>query len=270
MASQSIQPTRRTVVRGAAWSVPVVAVAAAAPAFAASPCVLRSAVVSTSTAASPANQPAVQGWSRTNDTSGSWRTADPDGAATLYTNARIAVSQTRTSTNIEYGFTAPADNLVAPWTASTVTGLTINQRPTNTNVARGPDNRTITKFDFQRLVYGLTFTIADVSKSGSLTGSIGFWDAVWIESDGAFNITFLGTDVTGAGTQANPFTATDTASDTDNSATSNTTIAFSTRATYVNIHYWSAQRRPLANDNGGGQGITISNMSMQLAPDGCV
>src|SRR6478672_464529 len=33
-----VNPSRRTVVRGAAWSVPVVAVAATAPAFAASPC----------------------------------------------------------------------------------------------------------------------------------------------------------------------------------------------------------------------------------------
>lgn len=33
-----VSTTRRTVVRGAAWSVPVVAVASAAPAFAASPC----------------------------------------------------------------------------------------------------------------------------------------------------------------------------------------------------------------------------------------
>ncbi len=36
--SEQASPSRRTVVRGAAWSVPVIAVAAAAPAFAASPC----------------------------------------------------------------------------------------------------------------------------------------------------------------------------------------------------------------------------------------
>ena len=34
----SIQPTRRTLVRSAAWTVPVIAVASTAPAFAASPC----------------------------------------------------------------------------------------------------------------------------------------------------------------------------------------------------------------------------------------
>lgn len=36
--SDLASPSRRTVVRGAAWSVPVIAVATAAPAFAASPC----------------------------------------------------------------------------------------------------------------------------------------------------------------------------------------------------------------------------------------
>lgn len=38
MTSTPLRPTRRTLVRGAAWSVPVISVAAAAPAFAASPC----------------------------------------------------------------------------------------------------------------------------------------------------------------------------------------------------------------------------------------
>lgn len=38
MSEQAAGPTRRTLVRGAAWSVPVVAIATAAPAFAASPC----------------------------------------------------------------------------------------------------------------------------------------------------------------------------------------------------------------------------------------
>ncbi|PUA81542.1 hypothetical protein [Nocardioides currus] len=38
MTSTQIRPTRRTLVRGAAWSVPVVSIAAAAPAFAASAC----------------------------------------------------------------------------------------------------------------------------------------------------------------------------------------------------------------------------------------
>ena len=36
--AEHVSPSRRSVVRGAAWSVPVVAVAATAPAFAASPC----------------------------------------------------------------------------------------------------------------------------------------------------------------------------------------------------------------------------------------
>ena len=36
MTNTQLRPTRRTLVRGAAWSVPVVSIAAAAPAFAAS------------------------------------------------------------------------------------------------------------------------------------------------------------------------------------------------------------------------------------------
>lgn len=42
MSNTLLRPTRRTLVRGAAWSVPVVSIAATAPAFAASPCRARS------------------------------------------------------------------------------------------------------------------------------------------------------------------------------------------------------------------------------------
>lgn len=255
--------TRRTVMRGAAWTVPVVAVAAAAPAFAASPCVNRSPVVSTSTAVTTA--PA-QGYTRASNTQGSWRTADPDGAATVYTGANIALTSSIVG-SVVYGATSSFNNLIA-YTTGGVTGVSLNQRPSAAGSARGYANRTETNFNFQRLVYNLTFTIADVSKNGSATGTNAFWDAVWVQSDGTWSVTARDVDVVGGGTSStDPFVPRDNAPDTGDTDPNNVTLTFSTRCTYVKIYYWSATK---ATSSNGGQGITISDMSMQLAPDGCV
>lgn len=258
------RPTRRTVTRAAAWTVPVVAVAATAPAYAASRCSLRSSVVMTSSAVSTAQT--TQGWARTNETAGSWRTNDPDAGGTTYTNARIAVACAKQGM-LSYGFTAAADNLV-PYTTGGVTGITINQRPSAGATARGYAQRTETTFNFQRLVYGLTFTIADISKQGAATGSNSFWDAVWVESDGTFTVTARDTDVVGGGTSStDPFTPGDNAPDIGDTSPNNVTLQFTSRCTYVRLYYWSATK---ATTTYGGQGITVGNMSMQLAPDGCV
>ncbi len=261
--AQGLRASRRNVVRGAAWSVPVIAVATAAPAFAASPCVNRSVVVSTSTAATTA--PA-QGYTRTSNTAASWRTADPDGAGTVYSAANIAVTATKLG-QLEYGFNTATNNLI-PYATGGVTGISINQRPTATTSPRGYAQRSETTFNFQRLVYNLSFTIADISKSGSATGTSAFWDAVWVESDGTWSVTTRDIDVVGGGTSSmDPLTPRNNAPDVGDTDPNNVTLTFTTRCTYVKLYYWSATK---ATSSGGGQGITISNMSMQLAPDGCV
>lgn len=240
----------------------MVAVAATAPAFAASPCVLRSSVVTTSTAVT--TSPA-QGYTRTSNTAGTWRTADPDGAGTLYTNARINVTATKTGL-VEYGFNATTNNLIN-FTTGGVTGVSINQRPSTLTAARGYAQRTETTFNFQRLVYNLSFTIADISKSGSATLTNAFWDAVWIESDGAFVVTTRDIDVIGGGTSSSdPLTPRDAAPDVGDTDPNNVTLQFNGRCTYVRVYYWSSTKGTSSN---GGQGVTIGNMSMQLAPDGC-
>lgn len=260
-----LRASRRNVVRSAAWTVPVIAVATTAPAYAASLCSDRSSVVSTTNTTS--TSASAQGWSRTNDTSGSWRTNDPD-TGTVYSNARIAVSESKTGL-VEYGFAAAANNLIA-YTTGGVTGITINQRPTATTSARGYAQRTETTFNFQRLVYNLSFTIADVSKVGPATGGTnGFWDAVWVESDGVFTSLVRDADVIGSGTSStDPFTPRDSAPDVGDTAPNNVTLQFNGRCTYVKLYYWSATKP--GGSSGGGQGITVGNMSMQLAPDGCV
>lgn len=263
-SSPDTRPTRRTVTRAVAWTVPVVAASAAAPAYAASLCTERSAAVSTSMALS--GSATVQGWARTSETSGSWRTVDPDGAATKYSNARIAVTCLKRG-QLEYGFATAANNLTA-YTTGGVTGLTINQRPSAGASARGYAQRTETNFNFQRPVYNLTFTIADISKQGSATGTNGFWDALWVESDALFTVTARDTDVVGAGTSSSdPFTVRNAALDVGDTAPNNVTLRFAARCTYVKIYYWSATK---AQTTYGGQGITVGNMSMQLAPNGCV
>lgn len=265
MGIEQAGPSRRAVVRGAAWSVPVVAVATPVPVFAASPCVLRSEAVSTTnntTTTFPA-----QGYTRDSSTAGRWRTSTPTAPGATYTNARIAITATKTGL-IQHDFSATIFNLVA-FTTGGVSGVSINQRPSPQGSVRGYDQRTVTRFDFGRLVYNLTFTIADISKSGSPSGVVNFWDTVQVTSDGSYQVTARQATVQGSGTQADPFTPIDSSPDGGDTDPQNVTLQFTTRATYVTFTYWSAAKGTTTTA-AGGQGVTISNMTMQLAPDGCV
>ena len=278
---------RRVLTRTAAWTVPVIAASAAAPAWAVSICDGRRTVGTTSGTAGANNtiiadsaSPA-PGYTRGSATSATWTTNDPDGATSLYTFATIAVTEERTTSNgtinIQYGFATNDTQNLALFNTGTVIGPSINQRPTSATSPRGFGNRTITTFTFDRTVYGLTFTISDISKSaqpeivasaGQLT-SVAFWDAVFVESADTWSWSARGTAVEGAGTQASPFTAAIGAPNADQNAQSDVTINFFGGVTQFKIHYWSADKVANANDTGGGQGITVSNMTMQVAPTGC-
>lgn len=264
---------RRTLARGAAWSVPVVAATAAAPAYAASPCSLAPQTVSTTSVVTVAP---LQGFSRASATSAQWRTQDPDGAAPTFAQVAIDMAASTTTANILHGFTAATDLNLTPFTASTVTGITINQRPATTTSARGSANRTITALTFSQPVYNLTFTVADISNSGNAAvtpPTVRFWDAVWLEGP-AFTVVDRQPRVSGSGTSlTDPFTPPQLFDNNDVTDDWNITVRYAGPVTRINVHYWSANTTPPLPsgfvDQRGGQGITLSNMTMQVRAVGC-
>lgn len=260
--------SRRQVATGAAWSVPVLILGTAAPAAAASPvyCSQRSSTATTSMATATTGP----GYTRTNSTNGTWRTDDPDGSAALYSPATIAISSTVVGSNLSLGFTAERDNLTT-YTTGGVTGLTINQRPTSPKGTRGYENRQDVTFRFDQPVYNLSFTIADISSNATSNTSYQFWDAVSVATDSSYTVTSRGSRVSGIGTVTDPLRATQVYTNGADNATSwNASLSFPGRTTYVTLSYWCNVPDPSRSVEGaGGQGITVSNLSMQLAPKGC-
>lgn len=231
---------RRTVVRGAAWSVPVVSLASVAPATAASVECRTPVVVDWSTAQ----------YRRISATAGVYTTQDPDGTGPLQPltltvqNANLG-SNTQTGNQGTKGEAKFNENLAVRRSAGvggSANPLVIHQSPvrdgakTNT---RTNANKSITNFTFSRPVSGLTFTIIDIDSQTN-----DFVDAVAIESSAGFtatkaNTTYnLGTN--GTGTLADPLRA--YGWDTrvaDSETRGNATIQFSSDVTTFNIHYWN-------------------------------
>jgi len=185
--AEHMNPSRRSVVRGAAWSVPVVAVAATAPAFAASPCANRTALLPVS-------------WSSTYSTTR--QTGSIAGTPVVNVTAGY------TSTTLGPG-SLNAQNL----TPSTVGSLTrdsislVNNSPTTGTLSPEGNFQTVT-FAFTRDVYGLTFSIDDIDR---VTGS--YFDHVFLAGAPETPAVTLGSAVTGGGTSTNPWRTTGTSGD---------------------------------------------------------
>ncbi len=113
MTGTLVRPTRRTLVRSAAWSVPVVSLAATAPAFAASK-KASSGLTSTSTA---------EKWSNGNEKHVSWDLTLTNGDVAItsisivFSYAPNSGSQNFTAFEI-YGYTPPVGPRDSGWTGS--------------------------------------------------------------------------------------------------------------------------------------------------------
>jgi len=130
--SMSARPTRRTLVRGAAWSVPVVAIAATAPAFAAS----------TATTGFTGVAGTAEKWSNGNEKHVSWDLNFTNGPVAIDT---ITITFTYAPTSggpfesFEiYGYAATTGPRDATWTypaitvpTSTLTATHLNDIPAN-------------------------------------------------------------------------------------------------------------------------------------------
>ena len=195
--SDRVSPSRRSVVRGAAWSVPVVAVAATAPAFAASPCTNRTALLPVS-------------WSS------SYSTTQQTGS--IAGSPVVNVTAGYTSTLLGGG-ALNAQNLTPTSVAATRDSISlVNNSPTTLSLNAEGNFQTVT-FTFARDVYGLTFSIDDIDR---VAGS--YHDHVFLSGAPETPTVTLGSAVTGAGTSGSPWRT--TASSGDNATSQTVTVTY--------------------------------------------
>lgn len=225
-SSPVTQVSRRTLVRGAAWSVPVVSIAAAAPAFAASPC--------------------------------STKTADTMDLTAKVGSDGTMLGVVSAATGVTRGFY----NLSTNDPAFPVTGwLELENVPratTETNPSRYQD----VTFTFSQSVSGLEFTVSDLDTVNN--GNQEYWDRVAIvDAASVFTtapVVSGNTAVTGAGTLTDPLrqaTFSNAASTPNNLTSRQMRVSFSGATTSFTVRFWTSR-----DDNRNGtHAVWIGNMT---------
>lgn len=255
--SPGYRPTRRTLARGAAWAVPVLAVGAAAPASAASPCdpiPYELAWRDSSTTA----------YTQFSQTSGVVTVSSPSGGPVVGVSISASVSAPTLQLRPE--------NL--SMSTSTLAGLgqyglILAQRllaPANA-VPPGRSARQSITFAFDRPVSSLSFTVTDIDsdKAGD-----NFVDAVEVTPD-PDSVTH-GPWVTGLGTQASPARPTDDNRPVDESGSSsdgNATFAVAGPVSALTLVYWNTSTTEVQPGDGLDQTVFVTNISFTAVPDGC-
>ncbi len=227
--------SRRTVVRGAAWSVPVVSMAATAPAFAAS-CL--------STAMSTMNL-----------------------SSKLGSNGTTV----KVSSGLAGGMTVGQWNLAADDTSQMPAGwLEFENQPRGAGGNANPTVYQDITFLFSSAVSELSFELADIDTNGTRNQNnsinYNYWDAIAIHGTTAsYDVTTLGASLTGLGTIANPwrqetFTLNPPASNA--AATNRLALTFNGPVTTFKFRYWSIQGR---SGYTGTQAVWIGNMTYKAS-----
>ncbi|MBM6398977.1 hypothetical protein [Phycicoccus sonneratiae] len=222
------RPSRRAVAGGLAWAVPVIAVGAAAPRAAASPCNPQSYTIGWNGAGGTS-------YSRTGNQSGT-ATTDPDGAGPI---APVTLSMTSTlsgrmATGNESGTTNQNFRVSSAEVGGLgVPGLQLEQTVTGTRRSEpGRDALQTVTFVFSEPVVGLTFTLTDID---ALDGD--FIDMV--ELSGAFTVTHVTNRTTGAGTTASPLRNTANGDVANTSNLGNVRITYPGAITSFTLTYWN-------------------------------
>ncbi|GAA5108220.1 hypothetical protein GCM10023339_07020 [Alloalcanivorax gelatiniphagus] len=210
-------PTRRSLVRGAAWSVPVIAVATAAPAFAASPC---------------ANKTALQPVTWATTTTGTSQT----GTTTSGTTVNATAAYTRSG--LTPGSIGSGNLTAQTATTARDSFSIVNNSPIAlTSDAAAANFQTVT-FNFTVPVFGLTFSIDDIDRGS------GYWDWVSLNATPAETPVpayGTGTTITGAGTDTSGWRTTATGGG-DNLASQSVTATYADGLfgiTQVRLRFWS-------------------------------
>ncbi|QIM21215.1 hypothetical protein G7075_08865 [Phycicoccus sp. HDW14] len=256
-APAKARPSRRSIASGMAWAVPVIAVGAAAPRAAASPCNPQAYTIAWDGAGGTA-------YTRTGNQSGT-ATTDPDGAgpvapvtlsmSSAFTGAMQSGNESNTQNQNFRVSTAQVGGLNTP-------GLqfeqTVNNRLSQTPPQRSA-RQTIT-FTFSEPVVGLTFTMTDID---ALTGD--FVDMV--ELSGTFTYAHATTRTTGAGTVASPFRNTQNGDVANTSNNGNVTITYPGAITSFQLTYWNAVTSYSGVDRN--QIVTIADMAFSVIRTNC-
>lgn len=263
-ATTSHTPSRRTVLRAAAWTAPAVSVAVAVPAYAAcSNASLVTGVVDWDAATG-------SGWnrrpvfSRTDSRGGSYTLSQPGAASLLVTVSAAYENEMRPLDQWTMRTHSPVGGL------ANVSGLClaqINNRAKALKSNRRQDRGTYT-VTFGRPVTNLYFTVTDIdSSSGDYLDMIELSAVVPHTEMGA-----KGAGVKGAGTTVSPYTAIngnhqvpDPASSTGNAPASsgNVRVQFPGAVSSFTITYWNDVDRFTEDTS---QGVWISDMSFQYSP----
>ena len=249
------RPTRRTLVRTAAWSVPVVSMASMAPAFASSPCdPLTDQVLdwdgtkTVYTRSSPVSASAM---------------FDPDGVGPIpILSLTIAASY---SGKMQAGSeTSNANALqVAPSIGGLgVSGLGLEQATLSKTPQGRSDSGTYT-FTFTRPVTNLRFTYTDIdSASGD------FWD--YLEPSPGFSVVSQGggvaTDFNGTGGAQRFFGKTSSAAvDNTTGSSGNLALSYAGPVSSFSLTYWNGAAS-FANKVDSNQIVYISDMTFDYDP----
>ncbi len=258
MTATLVRPTRRTLVRGAAWSVPVVALAAAAPAFAASPC---DPLTNRTLDWDGANTT----YSRAADRRSATAIYDPDLAGpipSLTMNLTTAYNgNTRPGT--EAGSTANSLAIQAQVGGLGVSGMALEQSTTSAT-GQGRADRGAYTLTFSRPVSNLQFTVTDID---SLAGD--FWDV--LEPSAGYSVVSRGSNVASdfngpGGTQRFYSVNNNTLVDNTTGSGGNVTLRYAGPISSVTLTYWNGYNGTFANTVDTDQVVYLSDMTFDYDP----
>lgn len=244
------RPSRRTVTRAAAWSVPVVAAATAAPAYAASCAKVRV----TANQVTTYNRVTAVQWTAT---------FDADGNGPLLPNVMTvkATYDNGMAVRNDAGTAAGGanDNFTVqnPVGGLGTYGLVMGQRATGRTGAPGAFGHY--DFTFTRPVSNLSFTLTDIdSTSGD------FWDSVWLTP--GFTLSDKAAGLQGSGTQGDPLKQKTGNSAVDNASggAGNVTVTYAGPISGFQVNYSNAQTGSYTADPD--QVVTIANFAFDYQP----
>ncbi len=223
-------PSRRTVVRTAAWTLPAVTALSAAPAFATTPGACTTYTVAsvpffsgTSTVGGTRRST----WSMSTTGTGAPMPLLVSAAATTTGDVRLGGSQSSTTNDNFRGYAN---------VGGVGQGLCLHQARTTTSGTPARDHRVAYKFTFAQPVKNLSFYITDIDY-----GSNDYSDRV--ELSGAFTVSrpFTNNDVSGAGTVADPLRPSGTNAHNDwNSSRGTVLVTYAGEVTEFTLTYWNA------------------------------
>lgn len=255
----TVTPTRRTVVRSAAWSVPVVAASMGAPAFAASPCAT--------------SYPWRLDWgdNTTDDAfTTTYSVVKPPGANTIHIGTAVVTGPPGSSpvTVVFKNSVVGTDrrdptNLTVENGTTNIGGLGAQERGLllwNTAILEGREaSRQVVEVSFSREVTNLRFTITDIDSNNELWSSNDYRDQVELTGSRTALATRRGRTnfyVGGLGTPTSPWQMynNDTATDDRADDRGNLAITYDGPLTSFQLDYWNASGR-------GQQAIFLSDLT---------